>query len=65
LLIRLSSIHRKLKCEPIPNPIDGTVDIKYTVKEKSADQVELSAGYGGRQGGLIGTLGFKIQQLSL
>ena len=56
---------QETKVEPIPNPIDGTVDIKYTVKEKSADQVELSAGYGGRQGGLIGTLGLKFNNLSL
>jgi len=33
---------------PIPNPADGTVDIEYTVEEKSSDQIELSGGYGGR-----------------
>jgi outer membrane protein insertion porin family len=56
---------QETKVEPIPNPIDGTVDIKYTVKEKSADQVELSAGWGGQQGGLIGTLGLKFNNFSL
>ena len=56
---------QETRVEPIPNPVDGTVDIKYTVKEKSADQVELSAGYGGRQGGLIGTLGLKFNNFSL
>ena len=56
---------QETKVEPIPNPVDGTVDIKYTVKEKSADQVELSAGWGGRQGGLIGTLGLKFNNFSL
>jgi outer membrane protein insertion porin family len=50
---------------PIPNPTDGTVDIKYTVKEKSADQIELSAGWGGQQGGLIGTLGLRFNNFSL
>lgn len=50
---------------PIPNPTDGTVDIHYTVKEKSADQIELSAGWGGQQGGLIGTLGLKFNNFSL
>ena len=35
---------------PIPNPVDGTVDIEYTVEEKSSDQIELSGGYGGRNG---------------
>lgn len=53
------------RVEPIPNPVDGTVDIKYTVKEKSADQVELSAGWGGKDGGLIGTLGLKFNNFSL
>ena len=56
---------QETKVEPIPNPVDGPVDIKYTVKEKSADQVELSAGWGGRQGGLIGTLGLKFNNFSL
>ena len=56
---------QETRVEPIPNPTDGTVDIKYTVKEKSADQVELSAGYGGKQGGLIGTLGLKFNNFSL
>lgn len=49
---------------PIPNPEDGTVDIEYTVVEKSADQVELSAGWGGNQG-LIGTVGLTFNNFSL
>ena len=49
---------------PIPNPVDGTVDIEYTVVEKSADQIELSAGWGGNQG-LIGTLGLSFNNFSL
>ncbi|MCB0503166.1 MAG: BamA/TamA family outer membrane protein, partial [Bacteroidetes bacterium] len=49
---------------PIPNPADGTVDIEYTVVEKSADQIELSAGWGGSQG-LIGTLGLSFNNFSL
>ena len=49
---------------PIPNPADGTVDIEYTVVEKSADQIELSAGWGGAQG-LIGTLGLSFNNFSL
>jgi len=35
----------------------GTVDIEYTVEEKPSDQLELSAGWGGRGRGVIGTLG--------
>jgi outer membrane protein insertion porin family len=37
----------KIKMEPIPNAEDGTVDINYGVEEKSSDQLELSAGWGG------------------
>ncbi len=43
----------------------GTVDIEYTVEEKPSDQLELSAGYGGLQGGLIGTLGVTFNNFSL
>ena len=49
---------------PIPHPEDGTVDIKYVVAEKSADQIELSAGWGGAQG-IIGTLGLSFNNFSL
>lgn len=49
---------------PIPNPQDGTVDISYKVAEKSADQIELSAGWGGQQG-IIGTLGLAFNNFSL
>jgi outer membrane protein insertion porin family len=63
---------------PIPNPADGTVDIEYTVEEKSSDQIELSGGYGGRGlngmsnvngsmgggSGLIGTIGLTFNNFS-
>lgn len=49
---------------PVPNPQDGTVDIKYVVTEKSADQIELSAGWGGAQG-IIGTLGLSFNNFSI
>ncbi len=48
---------------PIPNPANGTVDIEYTVVEKSSDQIELSGGWGG--GRLIGTLGLSFNNFSL
>ncbi|MCB0478622.1 MAG: outer membrane protein assembly factor BamA [Crocinitomicaceae bacterium] len=48
---------------PIPNPQNGTVDIEYTVVEKSSDQIELSGGWGG--GRLIGTLGLSFNNFSL
>src|SRR5690606_15499359 len=37
----------KIGITPKPNPADGTVDIEYSVVEKSSDQLQLSAGFGG------------------
>jgi outer membrane protein insertion porin family len=54
----------KIGITPIPHPEDGTVDIEYTVEEKSTDQIELQAGYGGAYTGLIGTLGFNFTNFS-
>jgi outer membrane protein insertion porin family len=47
---------------PLPNPQEGTVDIEYTVEEKSSDQIELSGGYGA--GRIIGTLGLTFNNFS-
>jgi len=47
------------------NEKNGTVDINYVVEERPADQLELSAGYGGQQGGLIGTLGVSFNNFSI
>jgi outer membrane protein insertion porin family len=46
-----------------PNPADGTVDIIYGVEETSADQIELSGGWG--YGRIIGTLGLSFNNFSL
>ncbi len=54
----------KIKIEPVPNPDDGTVDINYGVEEKSSDQLELSAGWGGYIG-LTGTLGVSFNNFSI
>ena len=54
----------KLGLQPVPNQEDGTVDINYTVEEKSSDQLELSAGWGGNIG-LTGTLGVTFNNFSL
>lgn len=51
------------RVNPIPNPQDGTVDIEYVVEEKSADQIELSGGYG--SGRVIGTLGLTFNNFSI
>ncbi|RMG87330.1 MAG: outer membrane protein assembly factor BamA [Bacteroidetes bacterium] len=47
------------------NPQRGTVDIEYTVEEKPSDQLELSAGWGGRGRGVIGTLGVSFNNFSM
>lgn len=48
----------------VPNQEDGTVDITWNVEEKSSDQLELSAGFGGGIG-LTGTLGVSFNNFSI
>lgn len=52
-----------LGVNPKPNPVDGTVDIEYTVEEKPSDQIELSGGWGA--GRIVGTLGVTFNNFSL
>ncbi len=47
-----------------PNQDDGTVDINWELEEKSSDQLELSAGWGGGVG-LTGTLGVTFNNFSI
>lgn len=64
----------KLDVKPVPNAVDGTVDIEYIVEEKPSDQIELSGGWGGRSSlntggtaggiGIIGTLGVTFNNFS-
>jgi outer membrane protein insertion porin family len=54
----------KIDINTVPNPEDGTVDINYKVEEKSNDQLELSAGWGGGIG-LTGTLGVTFNNFSI
>lgn len=52
--------------EPIfenADPNNGTVDLKFKVKESGQSQVELQGGYGG--GGFVGTLGLSFNNFSL
>jgi len=54
---------------PMPDPQKGTVDIEYVVEEKSSDQIELSAGYGGTAYGtnqpiIMGTIGLVFSNFS-
>ena len=48
----------------VPNADNGTVDITWQVEEKSSDQLELSAGWGGGIG-LTGTLGVTFNNFSI
>lgn len=47
------------------NQQNGTVEVNYKLEERPSDQLELSAGYGGIQGGLIGTLGVTFNNFSI
>ncbi|MDR0844780.1 MAG: outer membrane protein assembly factor BamA [Tannerella sp.] len=49
--------------EPIPNPENGSVDIRYNLVSKANDQVEISAGWG--QTGLLGKLSLKFTNFSM
>lgn len=53
----------KLGVDVQPNPVDGTVDIIYTVEETSSDQIELSGGWG--YGRIIGTVGLSFNNFSI
>ncbi len=54
----------KISPNIVPNSDNGTVDINWEVEEKSSDQLELSAGFGGGIG-LTGTLGVTFNNFSL
>ena len=63
-----------LQVIPIPNPADGTVDIKYIVEEKSSDQFQVQGGWGGQVrdpntgqvigGGFVGTVSLAFNNFS-
>lgn len=48
----------------VPHPETGTVDINWKLEEKSSDQLEMSAGWGGGVG-LTGTLGVTFNNFSI
>ena len=54
----------KINPNVVPNPDNGTVDITWGLEEKSSDQLELSAGFGGGIG-LTGTLGVTFNNFSI
>ena len=53
---------QQLNVTPKPNPETGTVDLEYTVVERSTSQLELQGGWGG--GTIIGTLGLNFNNFS-
>lgn len=53
----------KLDVKPIPNPADGTVDLKFIVEEKANDQLEVSGGWGGNM--FVGTIGIRFSNFSI
>jgi outer membrane protein insertion porin family len=55
----------QIEIVPIPNPENGTVDIEFKVVEKPSDQLELSAGWGGRGNGIVGTAGVSFTNFSI
>ncbi len=52
----------KIEPVPIPNPVDGTVDIEYKLVERANDQLEISGGWGA--GMLVGTIGLRFSNFS-
>lgn len=54
----------KIVPDVVPNPDDGTVNVTWRLEEKSSDQLELSAGWGGNIG-LTGTLGISFNNFSI
>ncbi len=54
----------KINPQVVPNAEKGTVDINWGIEEKSGDQLELSAGFGGGIG-LTGTLGVTFNNFSI
>jgi outer membrane protein insertion porin family len=54
----------KINPNVVPNQDDGTVDITWDLEEKSSDQLELSAGFGGGIG-FTGTLGVTFNNFSI
>jgi outer membrane protein insertion porin family len=54
----------QIQINPVPNPVDNTVDIEYKLVERPNDQIELSGGWGGFYG-FVGTLGLTFNNFSL
>lgn len=54
---------QQIKYDILPNQLDNTVDMSWSLVEKGSSQVQLQAGYGGNS--FIGTLGLTFNNFSL
>lgn len=53
----------KINPQPIPDQVNGTVDLLYELEEKANDQFEISGGWGA--GMLVGTVGVRFNNFSM
>jgi outer membrane protein insertion porin family len=53
----------KINPQPIPDQINGTVDLLYKLEERANDQFEISGGWGA--GMLVGTVGVRFNNFSM
>ncbi|MDX5405302.1 MAG: outer membrane protein assembly factor BamA [Bacteroidota bacterium] len=53
---------QQIGVNPVPDPETGTVDLEYTVVERSTSQLELQGGWGGNT--IVGTLGLNFNNFS-
>lgn len=52
----------KIEPVPMPDPVNGTVDLEYKLVEKANDQLEVSGGWGANM--LVGTIGLRFSNFS-
>ncbi|MBP8959587.1 MAG: outer membrane protein assembly factor BamA [Bacteroidales bacterium] len=53
----------KINPQPIPDPMNGTVDLLYNLEERANDQFEISGGWGA--GMLVGTVGVRFNNFAM
>ena len=53
----------KINPQPIPDQVNGTVDLLYALEEKANDQFEISGGWGA--GMLVGTIGVRFNNFAM
>ncbi len=53
----------KINPTPMPDPVNGTVDLLYKLEEKANDQFEVSGGWGA--GMLVGTVGVRFNNVAM